>query len=109
WRPAEAPGARGVHLGGATAGIDSPFQRDLAGFARGFLLRRYGILGSRGALHALAIDALVVGWGVVRHRTTLPLRARLRGWRVGDRRPLPPDAIDRQIGLVEAVRRLRPR
>jgi N-acetylglucosaminyl-diphospho-decaprenol L-rhamnosyltransferase len=109
WAAAEAPDARGVHLGGATAGVDSPLQRELAGFARGFLLRRYGVLGLRGALHAVVVDALVVGWGVVRHRTTLPLRARVRGWRAGGRRPLPGEAIDPSIGLIEAVRRLAAR
>ena len=45
WRAAEAPGARGVHLGGASVGRDSPRQRWLAGFARAFLMRRYGVLG----------------------------------------------------------------
>jgi N-acetylglucosaminyl-diphospho-decaprenol L-rhamnosyltransferase len=110
WEAAAAPDARGVHLGGATAGVDSPLQRELAGFARGFLLRRYGVLRSPGAAHALAIEALVVGWGAVGHRTLVPLRARVRGWRAAGgaaRRPLPAAAIDRSIGLGEAVRRLR--
>jgi N-acetylglucosaminyl-diphospho-decaprenol L-rhamnosyltransferase len=110
WEAAEAAAARGVHLGGATTGVDSPFQRELAGFARGFLLRRYGILRSRAALRALAFDALVVGWGLIRHRTLVPLRARARGWRVaerGPRHPLPPGSVDPAIGVVEALRRLR--
>ena len=106
---AAAPDARGVHLGGATAGVDSPFQRELAGFARGFLLRATASSARRGALQALAIDALVVAWGAARHRTLTPLRARVRGWRAAGpsgRRPLPTDAIDPAIGLREAVRRL---
>ena len=109
WQAAAAPDARGMHLGGATAGVDSPFQRELAGFARGFLTRRYGVLRSRGVLQALAIDALVVAWGAARHRTLTPLRARVRGWRAAGpsgRRPLPTEAIDPAIGLREAVRRL---
>jgi N-acetylglucosaminyl-diphospho-decaprenol L-rhamnosyltransferase len=110
WVVAEAPGARGVHLGGATAGFDSPLQRELAGFARGFLLRRYGVLRSRAAPHALALDALVIAWGLARHRTLTPLRARVRGWRAaarGPRLPLSPGAIDETITLPEAIRRLR--
>jgi N-acetylglucosaminyl-diphospho-decaprenol L-rhamnosyltransferase len=110
WEAAEAPDARGVHLGGASMGVDSPFQRELAGFARGFLLRRYGILSSRAAPRALAVEALVVGWGLARHRTLVPLRARARGWRAagrGGRRPLPPGAVDPAIGAVESIRRLR--
>ena len=110
WEAAEAPAAQGVHLGGATAEVDSPFQRELAGFARGFLLRRYGILGSRAAPRALMLEALVVGWGLIRHGTLVPLRARGRGWRAAGRegrRPLPPEAVDATIGVAESVRRLR--
>jgi GT2 family glycosyltransferase len=109
WRAAQAPDARGVHLGGATIGVDSPRQRRLGGFARGFLLRRWGVLRSRAAPRALLVDALVVGWGLARHRTLAPLRARVAGWRAAGRgsRALPADAIDRSIGVVESIRRLR--
>ena len=110
WGAAEAPTARAVHLGGATAGVDSPLQRELAGFARGFLLRRYGILRSRAAARALTIDALVVGWGLIRHRTLVPLRARASGWRAAgrcDQHALPSATVDPAIGFVESVRRLR--
>jgi N-acetylglucosaminyl-diphospho-decaprenol L-rhamnosyltransferase len=110
WEAAEAPAAQGVHLGGATAEVDSPFQRELAGFARGFLVRRYGILRSRAAPRALMLEALVVGWGLIRHGTLVPLRARGRGWRAAGRegrRPLPPGAVDATIGVAESVRRLR--
>jgi N-acetylglucosaminyl-diphospho-decaprenol L-rhamnosyltransferase len=109
WAAAEAPAARGEHLGGATAGVDSPLQRELAGFARGFLLRRFRVFRSRGAARALLIDGLVVAWGLVRHRTLLPLRGRMRGWRAAGRagtRPLPDGAIDERIGLRESLRRL---
>jgi N-acetylglucosaminyl-diphospho-decaprenol L-rhamnosyltransferase len=108
WRAAAAPDARGVHLGGATAQVDSPWQRELAGFARGFLLRRWGVLASRAAPRALLMEALVVGWGLVRHRTAVPLAARLRGWRAAGsgRRCLPEDAVDPAISVGEAVRRL---
>jgi N-acetylglucosaminyl-diphospho-decaprenol L-rhamnosyltransferase len=110
WEAAEAPDARGVHLGGTTVGVDSPFQRQLAGFARGFMLRRYGILRSSAAPRSLLLDALVISWGLVRHRTLVPLRARLRGWHAaarGGRRALPAAAIDPDVGLVESLRRLR--
>ena len=110
WAAAEAPLARGVHLGGGTMGVDSPFQREHAGIARGFLLRRYGVLRSRAAPRALLMDVLVVGWGLVRHQTLLPLRARWRGWRAAgrsSRHTLPSDAVDPAIGVVESLRRLR--
>ncbi len=109
WRAADAPAARGVHLGGATIGVDSPRQRWLAGFARGFLLRRWGVLRTRGALHALVLDALVVAWGALRHRTLVPLRSRAAGWRAAGRgsHRLPAGALEESIGLAEAIRRLR--
>ena len=109
WRAAEAPDARGVHLGGASVGVGSPWQRRLGGFARGYLLRRYGVLRGRTAPRAVVFEALVVAWGLVRFRTVVPLTARVRGWRAaaGERRELPPEAIDRSIGWREAFRRLR--
>jgi N-acetylglucosaminyl-diphospho-decaprenol L-rhamnosyltransferase len=108
WTAAAADGARGVHLGGASFGVGSPLQRRLGGFARGFLLRRYGVLRSRAVLRALVIEALVVGWGLVRFRTLVPLTARVAGWRAAGRRrlPVPPGAVDRSITLREAIRRL---
>jgi N-acetylglucosaminyl-diphospho-decaprenol L-rhamnosyltransferase len=108
WRAAEAPDARGVHLGGATVGVNSLWQRELAGFARGFLLRRWGVLASTAAPRALLMEGLVTGWGLIRHRTTVPLTARVRGWRAAGpgRRRVPAEAIEPGITLVEAIRRL---
>jgi GT2 family glycosyltransferase len=109
WRAAAAPEARGVHLGGATVGVDSPQQRRLAGFARGFLLRRYEVLRSRAAARALLVEALVVAWGLIRFRTAVPLRARIEGWRAagGTRVAVDPAAIEHSISLAESLRRLR--
>ena len=109
WKAADAPAARGVHLGGASVGVGSPWQRKLAGFARGYLLRRYGVLRGRQAPRALVFEALVVGWALVRHRTTVPITARVAGWRAGagERRTLPPGAVDPAIGWRESFRRLR--
>jgi GT2 family glycosyltransferase len=109
WTASAAPTARGVHEGGASIGNHSPLQRELAGFARGFLLRRYGVLGSRAAPRALLVETLVVGWGLARHRTAIPLLARQRGWRAGSgkRLAIPAEAIDTTIGVREALRRLR--
>jgi GT2 family glycosyltransferase len=106
WRAAEAPSARGVHLGGATAGVDSPFQRRLSGFARGFLLRRYG----RPTPRTVLFEALVVGYGLTRHRTLIPLTSRIAGFRAGaPRRPLPPGVTDPTITPRIALHRLRNR
>ena len=44
---------------------------------------------------ALLVDALVVGWGLVRFRTLVPLTARAAGWRAAGslRLPVPPEAV----------------
>ncbi len=110
WRAAAAGHARAVHLGGASIGVDSPQQRAWAGFARGFLLRRYGVLRTAAAPRALLVDALVVGYGAMRHRSLVPLRARVAGWRRAGRAPtvvLDRSALNGSITLAEAVRRLR--
>ncbi len=111
WTATAAADARGIHLGGASVGFDSPLQRELAGFARGFLLRRYGVLRSRHAPRALAIELMVLGWGLVVHHTLVPLRGRLRGWYAAGKRrePISPGVVDPSIGPCEALRRLRAR
>jgi hypothetical protein len=81
----------------------------LAGFARAFLLRRYGVLRTAHAPRALAVEALVVLAGFVRGRTLAHVRGRIQGWRAaaGDRLTVPPGATDASIGLREALWRLR--
>jgi hypothetical protein len=108
WTAAEVADARAVHLGGASVGHGSPGQRRLAGFARGFLLRRWGVLRSRAGVRALLFETLVVAWGLARHRTLVPLTARLAGWRAAGRgsRRVPAGVAEPGIGLVEALRRL---
>jgi len=52
----------------------------------------------------------VIGWGLIRHRTLVPLKARASGWRAaghGGQRTLPSATVDPAIGFVESVRRLR--
>jgi len=98
-----------VHLGSATAGVGSPWQRSLGSFGRGFILGRYRSEGVGGRLHGLVIDLAVVFFGVVRHRTFVPLIERLRGYRLarrGGRRGVPAAAVDREVDLGQALRRL---
>ncbi len=111
WTAAEAPSARGVHEGGASIGVGSPRQRELFGFARGFLLARYGVLHGRAAIRTLIFEALVVGFGLARHGTLVPLRARLSGYRRarGQRLRAPREALDTTIGWRKALSRLRAR
>jgi GT2 family glycosyltransferase len=110
WRAAAAPEARGVHLGGATTGVDSPFQRQHAGFGRAFVLRRYGVLHGRYGLRALLTELATVAYGVAVSRSLVPLTARVEGWRSagsGPRLRVPEDAVDERITWRESLRRLR--
>lgn len=110
WRAAAASGARGVHLGGVSAGLDSTFQRYHAGFGRGFILRRYGVLRTRHAPRAVVIEALTVLYGALRASTLVPLRGRIAGWRAagqGPRLAIPEESVDLGISVRESLRRLR--
>lgn len=109
WAFGEAPGARGVHLGGATTGVGSPWQRKLGSFGRGFILGRYRLSGPRARVHALLIDLAVVVFAIVRFRSLVPLVERVRGYRVARRTPrraVPATVIDREVGTRRALRRL---
>lgn len=97
----------GTHLGGASAGTESPRQRRLSGFARGYLLRKYGVLRSRWGLRALAVEVIVTGARLVLRRDVLSLRGRWEGWRRGAAAPrvaLPRDAVDPRIDLRMSLR-----
>jgi N-acetylglucosaminyl-diphospho-decaprenol L-rhamnosyltransferase len=110
WKPAAAPDARGVHIGGASASRHTELTRRHAGFGRGFVLRRYGVMRSRHAPRALLFEAMTVLFGLIRHRTISPLAARVAGWRSagdGPRIAIPPGAVDHRITLRESIRRAR--
>jgi N-acetylglucosaminyl-diphospho-decaprenol L-rhamnosyltransferase len=107
WSTAQAPDAVGVHLGSATYGRRSPAQRRQAGFSRGYLLRRYGVLRRRVAPRALLTEALVVAGDALVCRDLQALRGRLEGWHAArgrERHPWPPaEAIDHSISLRESL------
>jgi N-acetylglucosaminyl-diphospho-decaprenol L-rhamnosyltransferase len=108
WAAASAPGARGMHLGSSTYGQRSARQRRLAGFSRGYLLRRYGVLRSGAAARALLTEAVVVVGDLMICHDAHALRGRVEGWRAGrggETRAKPPsDAIDRSISLRESLK-----
>lgn len=111
WMTSTIAAPLGTHIGGATVGVRSPRQRSLAGFGRGYILRRYGILRSRHALRAVLTELLVVVAGLVLRRDVAALTGRVAGWRrAGDlpRLPYPDAAIATEIGFIEAMRMRRP-
>ena len=80
WRAALASDAVGVHLGSATHGHRSAWQRRHGGFGRGYLVRRYGLLRGRSAPRTLATETVVVLADLLFSRDLAALRGRLAGW-----------------------------
>lgn len=107
WRTACAPEAIAVHLGSATYENGSRLQRLLAGFSRGYLLRRYGVMRGRVAPRALLTEGIVIAGDAFISRDLAALRGRLSGWRAGRRqarRPWPPtEAIDTDISFWDSL------
>jgi N-acetylglucosaminyl-diphospho-decaprenol L-rhamnosyltransferase len=107
WDTAAAGDAVAVHVGSASAVTRSSWQRYQGGFARGYFLRRYGVLRGRHALRALTTEALVVGGdAVVFSHDLTALRGRVAGWRAaaaGARVTPPPHAIDSRITFAKSV------
>jgi GT2 family glycosyltransferase len=107
WRTASAPTATGVHLGSATFVSRSAAQRSLAGYSRGYLLRRYGVLRSRAAPRALLTEAIVIAGDLLMSRDLAAARGRLAGWsaaRGKARLQSPPrEAIDTTISMRDSL------
>lgn len=106
WRHAIATDAVGTHIGSATHGHRSAWQRWHGGFGRGYLLRRYGVLRTRIAPRALLTEAIVVVGDALVSRDLAAGKGRLAGWRAARTRPrlpLPPlEAIDEEISLMDS-------
>ena len=107
WRAVVAADAVGVHLGSATHGHRSAWQRRHGGFGRGYMLRRYGLLRGPGAPRTLATEAVVVLGDLAISHDLAALRGRLAGWRAGSRAPRlsrpPAEAVDQGIGFRDSL------
>lgn len=108
WRPEASADARGVHLGGATAGRGSARQRERAGFGRGYLLRAYRVLASRHSLRAVVSELIVCVGDALLSRDLAATRGRVAGWRAGrlatTRTRKIPD-LNTSIGFIDSLRR----
>ena len=108
WPAALALDAVGVHIGGATFGHRSADQRRRAGYGRGYVLRRYGVLRTRAAARALVTETIVVAGDMVLSHDLAALRGRVAGWRgaasLPARTPPPAAALDQELGFLESLR-----
>ena len=107
WETVAAADAVAVHLGSATFGTQTSWQRYESGFSRGFFLRRYRPISTAAALRAALTETLVVVGDAVLSRDLCAGRGRLAGWRAArgaTNRPTPPQtAIDMSIGFAESL------
>jgi len=108
WKAAAVPDAVGVHLGSATLGHRSAWQRHQGGFGRGYFLRRYRVLRSSAGPRALVTEAVVVVGDAILGRDLSALRGRIAGWRAARGvapSPRPPrEAVDQTISFWESLR-----
>jgi N-acetylglucosaminyl-diphospho-decaprenol L-rhamnosyltransferase len=108
WATALALDAVAVHVGSATLGHRSAEQRRKIGHARGYLLRRYGVLRSGTAPRVLATETVVALGDALLSRDFAALAGRVVGWRAAAGRTRlawpPPQALDGQIGFAESLR-----
>jgi N-acetylglucosaminyl-diphospho-decaprenol L-rhamnosyltransferase len=107
WKTVAAPAAIATHVGSATHGLRSGWQRRKGGFGRGYLLRRYGVMRTRNSPRALVTEAIVVIGDLLISRDLEALKGRLEGWRAARSRPrlaLPPaGVVDPRITFAESL------
>ncbi len=107
WQTTLASDAVGVHLGSATHGHRSAWQRRHGGFGRGYVLRRYGLLRGRTAPRTVATEIVVVLVDLLVSRDLAALSGRLSGWKAAKdapRRSSPPvEATDRTITFTDSL------
>ena len=107
WGTVLAADAVAVHVGSASIHHRSSWQNYHGGFARGYFLRRYGVLRSAAAVRALATETIVVAGDAVLSRDLAATRGRVAGWRAAARLPRatpPSDAVDREISFGDSLR-----
>lgn len=109
WSTAGVSEAVAVHLGSASAGARSSWQRYQGGFSRAYFLRRYGVLRSRSALRAATTELITTaGDALVYSHDLAAVRGRFAGWHAAAGRPQhprpPQEAIDQRITFAESLR-----
>ena len=94
--------------GSASARSRSAWQRYQAGFARGYFLRRYGILRGAVGLRAAVTEAIVVlADALIFSHDLASMRGRIAGWRAARTRPRNPppprEALDLRLTFWKSL------
>lgn len=102
-----AADARGTHAGSATLGSGSARKNYLMGFARGYLLRKWGVVNFSRAPGIAAREAVVCFGQAIFDRNTAGVRGRLAGWRTATRGEYPAAVVAAAAtpGMAEALAR----
>lgn len=107
WECRLAPNAVAVHVGSATFGARPESQRWKAGFGRGYMLRRYGVMEGLRGLRAGLTELIIVCGDALANRDTAAFRGRLSGWRAAAglrRKPVPTsEFVDEEIGFFTSL------
>lgn len=107
WRSVGVSAARGVHRVSATIGARSSLQRERAGFARGYLLRKFGVMSSTTSVRATVTEVIVCLADAARSGDLASIRGRFSGWRSGPLRTFPTQTlpgVDNSIGIIQSMR-----
>lgn len=94
WGCRLAPTARGTHAHAATLGSGSARKNYLMGFARGYLLRKWGVVNPSRAPATLMREATVCLGQAVVDRNLQGVRGRWAGWRQAARGIYPTDVVE---------------
>jgi N-acetylglucosaminyl-diphospho-decaprenol L-rhamnosyltransferase len=103
-----APAAQGTHGGSSTLGPGSARKNFLMGFARGYLLRKWGVVNARRAAGVAVREAVICAGQAVIDRNIEGVRGRRAGWKRASGSGEFPDDLVREhatLSLAQSLRR----
>ena len=101
------PAARGTHAHAATLGSGSARKNYLMGFARGYLLRKWGVVSPSRAPAVIAREAIVCLGQALIDRNVQGVRGRRAGWRAATPGTYPTGVVEAlaSVGLLDGLAR----
>ena len=107
WDCRLAPTARGTHAHAATLGSGSARKNYLMGFARGYLLRKWGVVNARRAAGTAVREAVICSGQALVDRNLDGIRGRREGWRSAAGGDYPTAVVEAgaTLGLADSLAR----
>jgi GT2 family glycosyltransferase len=102
-----APTARGTHAHAATLGPGSARKNYLMGFARGYVLRKWGVLNARRVTGTVVRETVICSGQALVDRNVAGIRGRREGWRAAEPGEYPAAVVEAgaTLGLVDGLAR----